>query len=232
MTDRITHCQHCQEDFQCVRRVPIFSDLSEQQINEIMNLIEPITLQKGEYLYQAGDITSALYVVDEGRIRITRIAESGKQQLIRILKSGEFTGELALFQETIHDSYAEALEDTEICMIKQADFTALLEKYPRIAVKVLAEFALRLKVAEKQATAVAIESVETRLAQYLVEISDLNQTKESLKLPMSKKDLASYLGTTPETLSRKLTAFEDEGIIKQAGQRVIMITDYQKLLIK
>src|SRR5690606_3903105 len=93
---------------------------------------------------------------------------SGKEQLVRILKPGDFTGELALFKETVHESFAEALEKTRVCLIKRSDLQKFLLKYPSISLRLLAEFADRLEQAEKQFSLVT-EKVETRLALFLAE---------------------------------------------------------------
>ena len=96
--------------------------------------------------------------------------------------------------------------------------------------QILKEFANRLEGSEKQTTRFATEKVETRIALFLAEYVD-DHDQNIVTLPMSKKDLASYLGTTPETLSRKLTDFEEQGIIKQQGQRKIKINDLDALLL-
>ncbi|HCA70233.1 MAG TPA: Crp/Fnr family transcriptional regulator, partial [Lachnospiraceae bacterium] len=127
----------------------------------------------------------------------------GKEQLVRILNPGDFTGELALFREAVHESYAEAMADTDVCMITRSNLQEFLIKYPTISLKILSEFSRRLETSEKQTASFATETVEKRIALFLAEcVENENQSME-FTLPMSKKDLASYLGTSPETISRK-----------------------------
>ena len=92
------------------------------------------------------------------------------------------------------------------------NFQQFILKYPAISLKVLTEFSTRLAKTEKQAANIAMETVETRIAMYLAEVVD--ETMSDITLPMSRKDLASHLGTTPETVSRKLADFEDNGWIR------------------
>lgn len=215
----------------CVARVPIFNHLQPEQMNEIKQVIQTVKFKKGELMYRAGEHSDALYIVYLGQIKIYRLSESGKEQLIRILKHGDFTGELALFQQGEHEAYAEALVDSQICMIKRKDLQPLLLKYPTISLAILNEFASRLDLSEKQTANVATEKVETRIATYLLELLEEKESSSTtIELPMSKKDLASYLGTTPETLSRRLRDFEEEGMIEQKGQRKIKILDEDALL--
>jgi CRP/FNR family transcriptional regulator, anaerobic regulatory protein len=215
----------------CVSLVPIFNHLEKSQMEEIMSVTHSISYKKGEIIYRAGDQSDSLYIVNKGRVRIYRLSESGKEQLLRILNPGDFTGELALFNDTIHEAYASAMVDTSVCTVKRADFQNLLIKYPTIALKVMAEFSTRLEKAEKQTTRLATEKVDTRIALFLAECIEEDSKNNEITLPMSKKDLASYLGTTPETISRKLLEFETLGYIKQISNKKIKILELDSLLL-
>lgn len=215
----------------CVGLVPIFNHLNDDQMDEIMKVTNSVSYKKGEIIHSAGDQSDLLYIVSKGKIKIYRLSESGKEQLVRILMPGDFTGELALFKESIHESYAEAMEETTVCMITRADLRELLLKFPSISLKLLSEFSKRLETSEKQTTRFATEKVETRIALFLAECLDSEEGSRELVLPMSKKDLASYLGTTPETFSRKLADLEAAGYIKQKALRTIEVLDLDGLLL-
>lgn len=196
-----------------------------------MGVTHSVSFKKGEVIYSAGDQSDSLYIVNIGRVRIYRLSEAGKEQLLRILKPGDFTGELALFNETIHEAYASAMVDTSICTVKRSDFQDLLLKYPSIALKVMAEFSSRLELAERQTTRLATEKVDTRIALFLAECLEDGNMNNEITLPMSKKDLASFLGTTPETISRKLYELETLGYIKLISNKKIQILDLDSLLL-
>ncbi|WP_249870629.1 Crp/Fnr family transcriptional regulator [Oceanobacillus saliphilus] len=212
----------------CVSLVPIFNHLEEEQMDEIMGTARSVSFKKGEIIYHAGDESDSLYIVNKGKVRIYRLSESGKEQLVRILNPGEYTGEYALFNESTHESYAEAIMNTSICMIRRTDLQHLLLKYPSISFKIITEFSKRLDQSETQTTRFATEKVETRIALFLAEC--LEDESNEFSLPMSKKDLASYLGTTPETISRKLADLEEQGLIKQKTHKRIEVLDLDGLL--
>lgn len=215
----------------CISLVPIFNHLEEEQMDEIMDVSVSKSYKKGEIIYRDGGKSDSLYIISAGRVKIYRLSESGKEQLLRILTAGDFTGELALFSEAIHDSYAEAMENTSLCMITRTELQEFLTRYPSISLKILSEFSERLKVSEKQTARFATEKVETRLALFLAECLEKDYTSLTITLPMAKKDLASYLGTTPETISRKIGELEDAGLIRQKSQRRIEILDLDELLL-
>lgn len=220
----------------CVSIVPIFNHLQPEQLSEVMQVVKNRTFKKGEILYRAEDISDALYIVNKGKIKIYRLSDTGKEQLIRILNPGDFTGELALFQDTTseQEAYAEAMEDASICMIKRTDLQNLLIKYPSISLEILAEFSRRLEISEKQTARFATEETDTRIALFLAELvesDNANKNEMTVYLPMARKDLASYLGTTPETLSRQLKKFENKKLIKQENNRKITILDLDELLL-
>lgn len=214
----------------CVTLVPIFNHLTPEQMDEIMEVVRTTSYKKGELIYRAGEASDALYIVNRGQVKMYRLAESGKEQLVRFLHPGDFTGELALFKQSVHEAYAEAAIDSEICQIRSDDLQDLLLQYPTISLKVLTEFSRRLETSEKQTASLATEKVERRIALFLMDcVSEEKGNEARIELPMSRKDLASYLGTTPETVSRKLTEFEEAGLIKQQGQRQVQLLDIDGL---
>jgi len=189
--------------------------------------------QKGEFLFRSQEKDDALYIVNRGKVRIYRLSDSGKEQLVRILNPGDFTGEWTLFNpDAVHEEYAEAIRDTSVCMIQQHDVQELLKEYPAISLKLLGEMSQRLESSERQTAQVAVESVITRLVLFLAEnVEPEMGNSPTITLPMAKKDIASYLGTTPETISRKLGELENEGLIQQLSGKRIKIQDLDDLLL-
>lgn len=212
----------------CVSLVPIFNHLDYEEQFEVARASRSQSYDRKDIIFQAGDPSEYLYIVHKGKVKIYNLSESGKEQLIRILEPGDFMGELAVFTDEWLTSFAEAVEPTEICAIHKSDLQGLLEEKPAISFKILAESSKRLKDAEKTIERISSQDVEKRLASYLLEQAEKG-TSSQITLPMSKKDIASYLGTTQETLSRRLANFEEKGLVAQTGQRKIKISDLDAL---
>lgn len=218
----------------CIRIVPIFNHLEQQHMDRIVNSTSKMELQKGEMLFRAGEEDDTLYIIHTGKVRVSRLSEGGKEQLVRILNPGDFTGELAIFQQgNVHENYAEAMQKSSICLLKQSDLQKYLIEFPQISLKIISEVTARLKDSEKQTTQVSTENVETRIISFLIDCLQPNSgDSPTVELPISKKDLASYLGTTPETISRRFTNLEKEGLIAQLPRNRIKIHDLDELIFK
>lgn len=212
----------------CISKVPIFNHLETEEMVKILDKSTQMNFEKGEMIYRDGDPLEYLYIVHTGRVKIYQLFESGKEQLLRILEPGEFMGELALFTEKVLDSYAEALERTEICAIHRRDIQALMKTHSTIPLKILKEFSTRLEKTEYLVGQLSARDVEARIASYLVNLSRKRNTS-NIVLPISKKDLASHLGTSQETISRRLSHFQTSGWIEQTGHRNIMVLNIEAL---
>jgi len=228
----LNNCGHFGQDGKanelCIASVPIFNHLKQEEMEEIVKSARMEKFSRGEIIYEAGEASDYLYIVHRGRVKIYRLAESGKEQLIRIMEPGDFMGELSLFSKTTFDHYAETTENTEICFMRQRDLQAYLMKWPSISIKLLDEISRRLGNMEKLVSSLTSEDVEKRTASYLIELAESSKTL-NFKLPLSKKDLASYLGTTPESISRKLAEFQEQGLLIQTGQKGIKIINLDAL---
>jgi CRP/FNR family transcriptional regulator len=167
-----------------------------------------------------------LYVLHSGRVKISRLNINGKEQVLRIVEPGEFMGELTLLSNTPLTDNAEVLEKTLMCMIDGNKLKELMNKYPSIAFKVMEVLSKRLEQAESLIEKINLNTVEQRLASALL---DLVNSKNEIILNMTKGDFASSIGMSQETLSRKLTSFQDEGIIELIGQRKIIVKNINAL---
>jgi CRP/FNR family transcriptional regulator len=205
--------------------VPIFSNLSQEEMLEIAMITSEKTVEKGEAIYSAGDRTDNLYVIHIGRVKIVRLNEAGKEQVLRVLGPGQFIGELAIFNKEPASESALALEKTIMCKIEGQDIKSLMARHPSIAFKILEELSQRLQKAETLVEDISLSSVERRIAKSLLELESEGITI----LPMSKGDWASHLGMSQETLSRKLTVLQDAEMIKLHGQRGFEILDREGL---
>jgi len=219
----ISKCDHDKcLDNSCIKRVPIFSNLSSEEIIEVAQVTTDRTFQKGEIIFFQGDILDKLYVIHEGKVKVSRVSEQGREQIIRVLGPGDFLGELVLFAPSPANNSAEALEETVVCEVQSTKIKELMLSSSQIALRVLEEVSQRLEQAENLVESIGLLSVEKRIAKTLLEFAF---ESDQINLPVSKKDFAAQLSISQETLSRKLTFFQESGLISLSGQRKITILD-------
>ena len=219
-------CNHHNSNYSCLSAVPIFQGLTPQEQAEVANITLAKTYKRGEHIYHAGDAGGALYVLHQGQVKLYRLSVSGREQVLRVLGPGEFFGELSLFSNQIHADSAQALGEGTMCVLEGEPMKELMTRLPIIALKVMDSLSRRLEKADSLLEAVNLSSVGQRLA---TAILDFSQGKQAFSLPMSKGDLASQLGMSQETLSRKLTAMAEEGLLELEGQRGIVVVDREAL---
>ena len=217
MNDAHDHRLHC------VSLVPVFAALSEEDRHRVAAVARTRRLGRHDMIFVPGD-RPGLHIVHSGQVKTYRLTDTGGEQLVRIVGPGDFLGETALFTSIEADDFAEAIQPSEVCSIGRVEMHDLLERSPGVALDLLEALAGRLHVAERQLSSMSGLSVGERLAQHLLEQSDAAGAT-TYRLSSSKKDLAAYLGTTPETLSRRLATMQHRGLVRLGPGRTVEILD-------
>lgn len=214
----------------CAEIVPIFQQLNHDELIKVSSLVKHHHVEKGEVILSP-DSPSQLVIIAQGAAKTYQLSANGKEQLLRVLDAGDFEGEKNLFGVGNDELYVEMLKNSTYCSIETTDFQQLLGSYPSIALKLLKSNAEKIDALEKQNQLLNHDLVEQRLATYLL---DLAKTKGSYQfiLPMKLKELASFLGTTPETISRKLKLFVQQDLLTQNRHQIEITAPDQLEAIK
>ena len=219
----------------CVGRVPLFASLTPQQRAVVAGYARPTHLARGEQLYGPGDAVSRLFVVHTGRVKVVRIAANGTEQLIRTAGPGDAVGEHAFVTGARPDHHVVAMGEVQLCVFDHRDLAALMAAYPGVVLGMLRAVTRRLDSLERRLAALSGTDVAGRLADYLLALPIAADTltagdgRTRVRLPMAKKDLASYLGTTPESLSRALRRMTEDHVISAGRGPVVVIEDAEAL---
>ena len=200
-----------------------------------MEIVSGITrerrYQDGELIYRAGESGGALIVVHTGKVKIYRLDTEGRQQVMRIINPGEFTGELSIFSDQPADDYAQAIGECSVCIVQAEKMRRIMEQFPLLTLQITQELSRRLSQSDHVLHSVLGKTVEQRVAGYLIDLS-MKQHTDDLLLPVTKGTIASLLGMSQETLSRRLALLQEEGIISIGRGKHITIVDKQSLLEK
>jgi CRP/FNR family transcriptional regulator len=225
-------CEACTGRY-CAKKAPIFSVLDSDQLVEVTSSIIRRKYKKGQIIFFEGDVSDKFYIINGGKIKIFKYTKEGKEQILYILSEGDFIGYLSLLKKGRFDYNAEALEDVNVCMLTKDDFDKIVKRTPEISLRILESLHDRLVSLENLVQTLSTKDIETRIATILKNFAREFGKEEAkgivIEMPLSREEMANYIGVTRETMSRKLTSMEDDGIIELVGNKKIIIKDLQLL---
>lgn len=182
--------------------------------------------KKNQYLFVEGSFPRGVFCINEGKVKIFKRGDGGKEQIIHIAKGGELVGFRAMFTEDAYKVSAETLEECNICFIRKEDFLPMLDTNPILRNGILKELSRELADRADFITNMAQKSVRQRLAFSLLLLMEIYQDEP---INLSREDMANFVGTATETLIRLLKDFKEEGII-EINTRKISVLDAKKML--
>lgn len=212
----------------CPKKVPIFGGLSNDEILKVAKRAKHIQYKKGQMLLHEGEQPDKLFIVNKGQVKVSKITIDGKEQILYILTSGEFFGELHLFNsDEVNNFNVCAIEDTEICVLTKGDIESIMKENQEISLKLLKAVTKRLAHTEDLAQTLATKDPEVRIAHMILEFCQKFGKEETtgilIELPITREEVASYVGVTRETVSRKFSKFESLGIISFSGNKKLIV---------
>ncbi len=225
-------CENCRHKL-CARRVPIFKELNPEELNRVVELIVRKSYARGEIVMLEGSLQDSLIIINRGQVKAFRYTQEGKEQILYIFSEGDFFGEKNLLRQQEATYNVEALEETHTCMINKKDFHRLLREYPDISFKIIDELSVRLDRLENAIQNMGAKNIEARVNGVLLEFSRKYGREHPrgvlIELPLSREGVANYIGVARETVSRKMSHLQDEGIIEMIGNKKVVILDMQAL---
>lgn len=201
----------------------LFEGLPSEQIEALAEIAVIKKFEKGENIFFEGDDGIGFYVVGEGKVKISKISPAGKEHILHIFGGGEPFGEVPVFNGMPFPATAEALIKTNSLFFPREKFVRLVESNPSLALNMLAVLSFRLRKFTTQIENLSLKEVPARLASYLVYLSEEQKNNNIVELDISKGQLASLLGTIPETLSRIFSKMNDGGLIEVNGKRITLL---------
>jgi CRP/FNR family cyclic AMP-dependent transcriptional regulator len=214
-------------DAQTLGKTPLLRELSEADTAAIRPHTHVVTLRRGDRLYDEGDIDDQLYVVIEGKVKLTRTSSDGREVLVRVQGPGDMFGELAMFDPTYRTSNASAVTDARLAAIAHDDLRNVLNDRPAIALLLLRELAQRLRVITDANTNLIFTDVPGRVAKALLELADKFGTQQAdgtlVSHDLTQEELAQLVGASRETVNKALADFAARGWIQLSAKSVLLI---------
>ncbi len=208
---------------QVIESSVLFEGLRTEQLNMITEIAVEKKFARGQTIFFEGDEGNGFYMVGEGKIKIYKMSPSGKEHILHIFGPCEPFGEVPVFNGQPFPATAEALVRTTTLFFPRDKFIQLVENSPAIALGMLAILSMRLRRFATQIEDLSLKEVPERLAGYLLYLSKEQQNPDLVELDISKGQLASLLGTIPETLSRIFAKMSESGLIEVKGRQIILV---------
>ena len=212
-----------QKKREIIESTNLFKGLPQEQIDIILDMTIEKQFVRGETIFFEGDEAKGFYIVTGGQVKVFKMNPLGKEHILHIFGAGEPIGEVPVFHNQPFPASAEALVKSRLIYFPRKDFVNLIEKHPSVSLNMLALLSMRLRQFASQIENLSLKEVPARLANYLIYVSEEQDNTDTIQLSVSKGQLASLLGTIPETLSRIFAKMSDEGLIRVEGRTITIL---------
>lgn len=211
-------------------RVGVFQSLRPAELQAIALVARRQRHGAEDAVFRRGAAGDAMYIIEEGSLKISRLTPSGKEQIIGVLGPGEVIGEMALFDDEPRSADAITLEETILIRIPKQAFLRLLEDIPLLAIRFLAVLAVRLRRMNERLEELTFLTARRRVARLILEMAGRGKGVRTspLKMRLTQEEMAALVGTSRETVSRVLGELQELGLIYVEG-RVLYIKRWEEL---
>jgi CRP/FNR family transcriptional regulator len=206
-----------------ISTIPLFNGLPEAQMAAIRNIALEKEFNKGEIIFSEGDEGNGFFVISNGRVKVFKVSTEGKEQILHIFGPGHPFGEVPVFAGQKFPANAQAIEKTRVLFFLRSSIVNLISANPSLALNMLAVMSKKLRQFADQIENLSLKEMPARLASYLLLHADEQEQDDVVILKISKGQLASTLGTIPETLSRMFAKLSGQNLISVDGKRITLL---------
>ncbi len=211
-----------------LKRSFLFGSLTEKELSIISAFCSTKKVSKNHTLFEEGETADAFFMVVYGKVKIYKLSPDGKEYIIHVQGENEIIAEAAIFDKKNYPAGCKAVEDTLAVRIPKNEFVELIRTNPSLSIKFMSAYSKRLREFVSVIEGLSGTDVKKRLARYIVNKVSKDKSSHVIKLDISKKELASMLGTVPETISRSIAGLKKQGIIDTKDKNII-VKDLNKL---
>ena len=206
-----------------ISAIPLFNGLPADQLSAIRQIAVEKQFNKGQTIFSEEDETKGLFVVVEGRVKIYKVSSEGKEQILHIIEAGQSFGEVTVFTGQQMPANAQTLAKSRLLLFPRSAFVGLVTANPSLALNLLAIMSKKLRQFAVQIENLSLKEIPARLASYLIYLAEEQGSADAVTLNISKGQLASLLGTIPETLSRIFAKLSRKNLIRVEGPKITLL---------
>jgi len=205
-----------------LRNVPIFKDLNESDLTKIGSKMIPRIYEKGQMILLEESSGETFFIITKGAVKVTRLSDDGREVILAILGESDFFGEMSLLDGEGRSANIVANDDSTVFTLSRRDFLECLESFPKIAIALLEELAVRLRKSDQQIESLSLSDSEQRIGIALIrlaeELGTIIKGNVTIKNIPFQQDIANMAGTSRETVSRTLKLLEDKSLVNRENR--------------
>jgi CRP-like cAMP-binding protein len=213
----MSKCDQC-----IVRQFSSLKALTKEELVRMADCKTSYTIKKGEPIFEEGETTNGIFCVKDGVCKMTKLSANGKDQIVKLVKPGELLGQRSMISDEPANLTAVALEDMEVCFVPKSEILQFFNQNNQFSMNVMKTICGDLKEADDHMVSMAQKSVKERLAETLLYLEDnfgLNEDG-TLRIQLSREELAGMIGTATESCIRLLSEFNKNGWIDLTGKKI------------
>lgn len=217
-------CEQC-----IVRQFSSLKALTKEELLRMADCKTSYIIKKGEPIFEEGEITNGVYCVKEGVCKMTKLSANGKDQIVKLVKPGELLGQRSMISDEPANLGAVALEDMEVCFVPKSEILQFFNQNNQFSMNMMKTICGDLKDADDQMVSMAQKSVKERLAETLLYLEETfgNNEDGSLRIQLSREELAGMIGTATESCIRLLSEFNKNGWVDLTGKKITIRNKHQ-----
>ena len=206
-----------------LRGIPLFTDVAEGDLEQIASHLIERKYPKATTIVEEGLPGDYMYIVREGRVKVTKLSEDGREKILDMLDEGAFVGDMALLDRAPRSASVKTLTPVTVLALSRSDFLGLLSKSPDLALAVIQELTRRLRTVNDQASALSFQRVKDRTKGLLERLAKDEAPEGRLRTPaLTHQQIADMIGTSRETVTRVVKDLKGEGWLQQEGKRYLV----------
>lgn len=215
----MSKCEQC-----IVRELSSLKALKKDELINLANCKTSYTIKKGESIFEEGDTVNGIFCIKDGVCKLSKLSANGKDQIVKLVKSGELLGQRSMISEEPTNLSAVALEDMDVCFIPKQEIMSYFDTNNQFSMEVMKTICGDLKDADDHMVSMAQKTVKERLAETLLFLEDTFGKNEdgTLHIQLSREELAGMIGTATESCIRLLSEFKKNDWIELVGKKIAL----------
>ena len=209
-----------------LKQIKVFADLPEEDKKELRDISHMTSYRKHEPICFPGQPADTVYLLKQGRVKISRVNEKGQEATISLLEPGEIFGEVEALTGIVRETLVLALEPVLVCEITRENFEHYLERCPTVGIRILKKIGGRLRYVESKFSDLVFHSAPARLAKLLLQLSETMGERDQgtirLNVRLTHQNLANLIGTSRETVSALLGHFQRQNLVRQDHRHICL----------